>query len=188
MQGAILIDLDYPRALLFILCLTSVNFVTSQTYCQLPISQGRIQSAIQRNLEIIGAQGLVIDKDEIYLERVSMTCLASRGIDRYSSVTVVAKYMVTVMGINQTMQHQFQMSCHDGVWDFPSDESAFDMNAPPMPFEIPLEMQCSECTESLNALSMPYYDAKTNCNCEDFHMHTNVMLHLELSNCLPFFN
>ena len=155
-------EIGYPRVLLSILFLMSINSVTSLSYCHLPINQTIIQSVIRRDIELAAGHG--VDNIIIHLQRMKLTCLASRGIDQYNSASVVAQYTVTVLGVNQAMVNQFQLSCKNGVWGYPTDHSAFDVNKPPMPFEIPIEKQCSECTESLQDLAMPYYDAISKCN------------------------
>lgn len=152
-----------------IIPLSLVTPISSQPYCQFPIDWERVQDILHKNLEDILSEGVDLSKDEVYLQRVAITCLASRGINKYITATVATEFLVTLFGVNQTQQQQFQMGCSNGVWDFALDSSAFDVNPPHQIFDIPLETQCSDCTEAIAAMTDPYYDADSNCDRKGFH-------------------
>lgn len=146
------------------LLLFSAPQVHSQSYCRLPIDKEKIKAVAVRNLKLELTEG--DDVTELHVKKVNFTCLASRGLNRYSSATVVTELLVTtasklIKAANATTQ--FQMGCVDGMWGYPTDLTTFDGLAPKQPFEIPLETQCYECTASYKAHFQKRYDSKSNC-------------------------
>lgn len=172
--------MGYPLELVLLLsCINSPSVlatqVSSQSYCELPIDWESIKLRAHDNIDSIQAEGHTVNLGDVHVRHVNFTCLAPRGFNKYISATVVTELVVTVFEgtkpkyVNQTQYHQFQMGCWKGVWGTSRDSSEFDLYAPEQLLQIPLETQCSDCSDSVKAFARPSYDADSNCDRKGFH-------------------